>query len=75
MIVYFRNSEIVFQTADDLTGDWSSLETIVTSSDYSGLYGGFIHPNLVEYDGQKFYFQLSRWLPIYQTQLIEVVLK
>lgn len=75
MVVYLSGSEIIFRTADTLTSDWSSPETIVTGSDFSGLYGGFIHPEFTDYDGQKFYFQLSRWLPIYQTQLIEVVLK
>lgn len=75
MIVYLKNSEIVMQTADTLLSDWSQTETIVNSSDYSGLYGGFISPQMVDFDGQKFYLQLSRWLPIYQTQLIEVVLK
>ena len=75
MMVYLRGSEIIMQTADSLTGSWSIPETIVNSGDFGGLYGGFVHPNLTEYNGQKFYIQLSRWLPIYETQLIEVVLK
>ena len=75
MIVYLKNSEIIMQTASNLTDMWSSPETIVNSGDYSGLYGGFVHPKLTEYNGQKFYLQLSRWLPIYETQLLEVVLK
>ncbi len=75
MIVYLKNSEIVFQTASSLTSDWSAPETIVNSTDFSGIYGGFVSPQMIDFDGKKFFFQLSRWLPIYQTQLIEVVLK
>ena len=75
MMVYLKNSEIVMQTALSLTGEWSSPESIVNSGDFSGLYGGFVHPKLTKGNGQKFYLQLSRWLPIYETQLIEVVLK
>jgi hypothetical protein len=75
MIVYLRNGEIIMQTATELTDAWSAPIPLVTSSDFGGLYGGFISPSMISSDGKKFYMQISRWLPIYQTQLIEVVLK
>ncbi|MBI9008524.1 MAG: DUF4185 domain-containing protein [Tenericutes bacterium] len=75
MIVYLRNGEIIMQTAENLIADWSQPITLVTGSDFNGLYGGFISPDMITDDGKKFYMQVSRWLPIYQTQLVEVVLK
>ncbi|MDD3123869.1 MAG: DUF4185 domain-containing protein [Candidatus Izemoplasmatales bacterium] len=75
MVVYLKNSSIIFQTADTLTSSWSTPEILVSLSDYPGLYGGFVHQKYTEYDGKKFYMVISRWLPIYQTELIEVVLK
>lgn len=75
MIVYLRSGAIVFQTADTPVSDWSSPEQIISVSDYPGLYGGFVHSKYTAYDGKKFYMVISRWLPIYQTELIEVVLK
>ncbi|MBN2696926.1 MAG: DUF4185 domain-containing protein [Bacilli bacterium] len=74
MVVYLRGGYVIMQTADEITGPWSSPKTITTASRYPGLYGGFILPEYTDFDGQKFYIQLSRWLPIYQTMLIEVVL-
>jgi len=75
MIVYLRGSSIIFQTADTPMSTWSTPETLISSSDYPGLYGGFVHQNYTSFDGKKFYMVISRWLPIYQTELIEIVLK
>lgn len=72
--VYMKGGEIIMRTADSLEGPWSSSETLIRGSDYFGLYGGFPHRLYTDFDGQKFYLQVSRWLPIYQTQLFEVVL-
>lgn len=75
MAVYLKGSRIVYQTADDITGPYSDTRPIVSAEQYPGLYGGFVHRAYTEYDGQKFYIQLSQWLPVYQTILIEVVLE
>ncbi len=75
MAVYLKGAQIIYQTSDQITGPYSNTQTILTSSQYGGLYGGFIHPNYTDFNGQKFYLQLSLWVPVYQTKLIEVVLK
>lgn len=75
MAVYLKGSRIIYQTADHITGPYSDTEAIVSSGQYPGLYGGFVHRTYTDYDGQKFYIQLSQWLPVYQTILIEVVLE
>jgi hypothetical protein len=75
MAVYLKGSQIIYQTADHITGPYSDTQAIVSSGQYPGLYGGFVHRNYTDYDGQKFYIQLSQWLPVYQTILIEVVLE
>ncbi len=74
MVVFLRGGSVIMMTADELTGPWSAPETITTASRYSGLYGGFVIPEFTAYDDRKFYIQLSRWLPIYQTMLLEIVL-
>jgi hypothetical protein len=74
VVVYLKNSQIVMQTADDLTGPWSQTMALTDSTHYSGLYGGFVNRAFTEYDGKKFYLVISLWLPIYQTLLLEVVL-
>jgi hypothetical protein len=75
MVVYLKNSQIVMQTADEISGPWSTIITLTDSSKFYGFYGGFISSYLTKYDGKKFYIIISQWLPIYQTVLVEVVLK
>jgi len=50
---------IVLRTADYLWGPWSDEVTIVDDSEYPYLYGSFIHPDLVENDGETVYFIMS----------------
>lgn len=75
MAVYLKGAQIIYQTADDIAGPYTETQAIVSSSQYAGLYGGFVHRSYTDFDGQKFYIQLSMWVPVYQTKLIEVVLK
>lgn len=75
MAVYLRGSQIVMITADEITGPYSLPKTILTSNEFPGLYGGFVLDKFTDFGGKKFYIQLSEWLPIYQTSIIEVVLK
>jgi hypothetical protein len=75
IVVYLSGSNIIMKTSDSLTDTWSNGEVILRSSEYPGLYGGFVYPGFVDFEGRKFYLQISRWVPIYQTQLFEVVLK
>ena len=75
MAVYLRNSQIVMQTADTVTGPFTNTQIITNADRYTGLYGGFVHETFTRFDGQIFYLQLSLWHPDYQVKWIEVVLK
>ena len=70
-----KGTSIVLATADEVTGPYSDVYPICSGSDYPGLYGGFLHEKFTDTDGQRLYVQLSRWTPIYNTFLLEVVLK
>jgi len=50
---------IVLRTADDLWGVWSEPITIVDHTEYPSLYGAFVHPELVEDNGEVVYFIMS----------------
>ncbi len=52
---------IVLCTADQPWGPWSYPVGIVDSTEYPGLYGGFLYPDLVENNGQEVYFIMSLW--------------
>lgn len=69
-----RGSNIVFATADSVTGPYKNIYPVVRSSDFAGLYGGFIHNAYTDSNGQRIYIQLSQWVPTYNTSLVEVVL-
>lgn len=75
MAVYLRYPDMVMVTADTITGPFTNRQTITNASLNPGLYGGLIHADYSDFDGQKFYMQISLWLPIYQVKLVEVVLK
>ncbi|TVP94183.1 MAG: DUF4185 domain-containing protein [Acholeplasmatales bacterium] len=75
MAVYLRNSQIVMQTAEQVTGPFTNTQTITNTDHYTGLYGGFVHETFTRFNGQVFYLQLSLWHPDYQVKWIEVVLK
>lgn len=70
-----KGTSIVLATADDVIGPYSDVYPICNGSEYPGLYGGFLHENFTDTDGQRLYLQLSRWTPIYNTFLMEIVLK
>ena len=70
-----RGSNIVFALSSDVSGPYNDIYQVCTSSDFAGLYGGFVHESFVDTDGQRIYIQLSQWTPIYNTSLLEVVLK
>ena len=50
---------IVLRTADFLWGPWSEPITIVDASEYPSLYGSYVHPDLVENEGETVYFIMS----------------
>lgn len=56
-----HRAEIVLREAKTITGFWSEEKQIVSSQDYPGLYGAFIHP--LKNDGDDLYFLMSMWQP------------
>ena len=70
-----RGNSICFALADNVYGPYNDIYKVVSSSDFFGLYGGFIHDKYTDTDGQRIYIQLSQWTPIYNTSIVEVVLK
>ena len=70
-----KGSNIVIATSDKVTGPYDDIYSVLSSADYPGLYGGFLHPKFSDTNGQRLYLQLSRWTPIYDTFLVEIVLK
>ncbi|MHA2425575.1 MAG: DUF4185 domain-containing protein [Candidatus Thorarchaeota archaeon] len=50
---------IVLRTADDLWGPWSESIAIVDATEYPSLYGSYVHPDLVENNGEVVYFIMS----------------
>lgn len=71
----FKGGSIVLSAADNVTGPYNDVHTICDGSNFNGLYGGFLHPKFSDNGGQRIYMQLSRWTPIYNTYLMEIVLK
>ncbi|WP_163505509.1 DUF4185 domain-containing protein [Fodinicola acaciae] len=62
LMMYLIDSRglIILREAPEPTGPWSGARTIVKSSDYPALYGGFMHPWS---SGPDLYFTMSQWNP------------
>ncbi|MHA1130845.1 MAG: DUF4185 domain-containing protein [Candidatus Helarchaeota archaeon] len=73
IVIYtdIAHSGIACRTAEKLWGPWSQPYLIAHARDYPGLYGAFMHPELVENNGKKIYFILSLW-QVYNTFVIRV---
>ena len=59
---------IMFRHAPRLSGPWSAPTQAWGPE--GGSYGGYMHPFLVENDGESFWFTVSRW-DAYQTYLMK----
>lgn len=70
-----KGSAIVFGVSENVEGPYKEIHQVLKGNDFPTLYGGFIHPNFTDSNGQRLYVQLSQWTPIYNTSLVEVVLK
>ena len=70
-----KGSAIVFGVSENVEGPYKEIHQVLKGNDFPTLYGGFIHPNFTDSNGQRLYMQLSQWTPIYNTSLVEVVLK
>lgn len=75
LVATLKGSSIVLLASDKITGPYDDIYPVINASDYFGLYGGFITPLISDSEGQRIYIQLSQWNPIYNTSLVEVILK
>jgi len=69
MYIEHYTATIILRTAKNLWGPWSDAIGVVPFSEYPGLYGSFMHPDLVEDGGRIVYFVMS-WWPFYNTYLM-----
>ena len=70
-----RDGTIYFLTADSLTEEFKKDIKVLDFPHFVSLYGGFIHPRMMDHDGKRMYFQVSQWSPIYNTSLFEIIFK
>lgn len=68
LMMYLQGEDIILRTATSPTGPWSGAQVVVSSADYPGLYGGYIHPWS---SGGNIYFAMSQWDP-YNVYLMRV---
>jgi hypothetical protein len=68
LMMYLQGEDIIMRTATNPQGPWSGPQTVVTSADYPGLYGGFMHPWSAN---GTIYFTMSQWDP-YNVYLMKV---
>ncbi len=66
---------IKFYLSENLTEEFKQSMLVLTHREITSCYGGFIHDDFVKFGGQKMYFQVSQWSPIYNTSLFEIVFK
>jgi len=60
LLMTLSGEDIVLRTAKDPQGPWSAPQTVASSADYPGLYGGYFHPWS---EGGEIYFAMSQWSP------------
>lgn len=60
LLMTLSGEDIVLRTAKTPEGPWTDPQTVASSADYPGLYGGYFHP--WSKDG-VLYFAMSQWDP------------
>ncbi|GAA4249252.1 hypothetical protein GCM10022255_032510 [Dactylosporangium darangshiense] len=68
LMMYLQGEDIILRSATSPQGPWSGAQVVVSSADYPGLYGGFMHPWS---SGGTIYFTMSQWDP-YNVYLMKV---
>lgn len=68
LMMYLSGEDIIMRTSSSPQGPWSTSQVVVSSADYPGLYGGFMHP---WNSGGTIHFTLSQWNP-YNVYLMKV---
>jgi len=76
MIGYLKNGyALVYRTADNPWGNWSSEITLATNDDYYKIYGVFMHEKLMKDNGKTVYFMMSQFDLLYDAYVMEVVFR
>ena len=60
LMMYLQGEDIILRSATSPSGPWGAAQIAVSSADYPGLYGGFLHPWS---SGGALYFLMSQWNP------------
>ena len=60
-MTYLHGPDIVIREAPDLLGPWNAPKTVVSARQYPGLYSPYMHPWLIEGNGEIVYFTMSEW--------------
>ncbi|MGI5183547.1 DUF4185 domain-containing protein [Dactylosporangium sp. CA-152071] len=68
LMMYLQAEDIIMRSATSPQGPWSAAQVVVSSADYPGLYGGYMHPWS---SGGTIYFTMSQWDP-YNVYLMKV---
>ncbi|KRA25343.1 carbohydrate-binding protein [Microbacterium sp. Root61] len=68
LMMTLAGPDIVLRTAERPEGPWTAPQTVASSSDYPGLYGGYFHP--WSEDG-VIHFAMSQWSP-YNVYLMQM---
>ncbi len=68
LMMYLQGEDIIMRSSTTPTGPWSAAQIVVSSADYPGLYGGYLHPWS---SGGNLYFAMSQWDP-YNVYLMRV---
>ena len=75
ILVNLTSKGICLYLSMDLTSEFKEEHVVVTCEQLKGLYGGFIHPRLMDNGDRRMYMQVSQWSPIYNTSLLEIIFK
>lgn len=74
IMVFYRNGSLIMVSSDTPDGVFSNGVSLLNQTDYNGIYGGFIHPELISDGGKCFYMTVSCWA-VYNVYWVKVVLK
>lgn len=76
--IYQMGAEIVLRVAKEPYGPFDGTPYTVFNNGEFGIteaYCAFTHNLMTSNEGQRIYFMLSSWFPVYNVQLMELVLK
>lgn len=72
-VFYFNTADlaIVVRRAENIWGPWCPEQKITDATEYPSLYGSYVHPDLVENNGETVYFVMSIF-SVYNTFIMSV---